>query len=361
MVVFSFGPDLVVVEAVDVLFGHVGGVDEGELAPEAVGVLGVDDFEEVEPVHLEAAGSDVAPDVGGLGVEQQGVEEVGHGLLVLADASVGEADVGERAHVVGLQVEGLVVDLQRRLDVQVVGHGRAVLVPQGVLGRVLADAVLEEARGLREVALDEGEHAEGQGDVGVLGLESVGLEEGVADGLEVGLGAEAGHQLGEVRVVLEPVVEVLDGLALLELVGAGDAQAEQRVQVERVDLVGLLERDDCVVVLVVLLVQLTHQPPGLCVLRRLLHLRLQTHYRLLRLPVLYQLLSDCDPIAGIFDVLILGLEGNDALFGCDLLLPLLAPLVCELRIELTLVHVLLLPLLHHIIDYKLMHILMHLH
>lgn len=75
-------------------------------------------------------------------------------------------------------------------------------------------------------------------------------------------------------MVLEPVVEVGDGFLLLELVGAGDPEAQEGVQVEGVDLVGTLEGDDCVVVLIVLLVKLTHESPSFCIFCLLLHLSL---------------------------------------------------------------------------------------
>lgn len=44
---------------------------------------------------------------------------------------------------------------------------------------VLPDPTLEVLGGFGEVALDEGEDAEGQGDLGVAGLEGVSLNEGV--------------------------------------------------------------------------------------------------------------------------------------------------------------------------------------
>ena len=78
----------------------------------------------------------------------------------------------------------------------------------------------------------------------------------------------------EVWVVLQPVLEMPDCIILLELVSAGDAKAEEGVEVVRVDLVSPLEGDDGVVVLVVLLIELAHDPPCLSVVGVLLALSL---------------------------------------------------------------------------------------
>jgi hypothetical protein len=218
-----------------------------------------------------------------------------------------------------------------------------------VICGVLSDSILEKPGRLLEVPLYKRQHTECQRDVCILGFDPVRLEEPVADRVKIRLVPESRRQLREIRVILQPVVQMLDSLALLQLVRARNAEAQQRIQVERVDLVGLLKSYNRIVVLVVLLIELAHESPGLRVLRGLLDLSLEANDRLLSLSIFYKLLSDCDPIPCIFHVLVLGLHGYDSLHGFDLLLPLTAPLLSELRIE-VLVHILLLPLLHHLVD-----------
>jgi hypothetical protein len=56
-------------------------------------------------------------------------------------------------------------------------------------------------------------------------LESMRLNEPSPHCVEVGLGRTR-SQRGEIRVVLQPVVQMLDCLSLFEFIGAGDAQAK---------------------------------------------------------------------------------------------------------------------------------------
>jgi hypothetical protein len=56
-------------------------------------------------------------------------------------------------------------------------------------------------------------------------LESMRLNEPSPHCVEVGLGRTR-SQRREIRMVLQPVVQMLDRLSLFEFIGAGDAQAK---------------------------------------------------------------------------------------------------------------------------------------
>lgn len=150
------------------------------------------------------------------------------------------------------------IHLQSLLDLKTIREGSSIFIPQGVIGGVLSDSVLKEPASLREISLNEREDSESKSHIRVLGLDSVSLQELIHDIVESGLLWESAAEMTEIRVILQPVVQVLDGLSLLELVGARDTKAEEGVKVEGVDLIGTFEGDYGIVVLVVLLVELTH-------------------------------------------------------------------------------------------------------
>ena len=141
-----------------------------------------------------------------------------------------ETNISQSPHIVRSQVKCLVIYLKCTHGVQIVGHGSTILVPQGVLHGVFADAVFEETGCLCEVALNERKHAKGKCYVGVLGLDAVSLKEGSPNSIELdGFLRNGTDQMIEVRVVLKPIEQMCNGFSLLELVGTGDAKAEERV------------------------------------------------------------------------------------------------------------------------------------
>ena len=94
-----------------------------------------------------------------LGIQNEGIQEVGHRICIVSHASMCETNISQSPHIVRSQVKCLVIYLKCTHGVHVVGHGSTILVPQGMLHGVFADAVFEETGCLCEVALDEREHA----------------------------------------------------------------------------------------------------------------------------------------------------------------------------------------------------------
>ena len=66
-----------------------------------------------------------------------------------------------------------------------------------------------------------------------------------------------------VRMVFEPGVQVSEGFHVLKLIRKADAESKQTIQIVRVTLMRFLEGEDCKIVLVILLVKLAENPPGL--------------------------------------------------------------------------------------------------
>lgn len=151
-------------------------------------------------------------------------------------------------------------------------------------------------------------------------------------------------------MILQPIVEMLNGFSLLELIGARYSKTEHRVDIKGINLISLFECDNCIIVLIILLIELSHKSPSLSVFWCLLYFSLQANDGFLRFSIFNKLFGDGQSISVTLHVFIFSLEWNHILLRHYFLLPLLSPLVCKLRIEL-LVHILLLPLLHHIIDY----------
>lgn len=227
----SLGPYFILIESISAGLGHPCGVNEpGVFGTEEVRVLRVHLVKELQAVHLKHRRSNVTPDVGGLGVKDEGIQEVGHRIRIVAHASMCETNISHSPHIVRSQVKCLVIYLKCTHCVHIVGHGSAVLVPQSVLHGVLADAVFEETGGLCEVALDERQHTKCKRYVSILGLDAVSLKEGSSNTIELDcFFRNCTDQVIEVWVILKPIEKVRDGFSLLKLVGAGDAKAEERV------------------------------------------------------------------------------------------------------------------------------------
>lgn len=67
-------------------------------------------------------------------------------------------------------------------------------------------------------------------------------------------------------MVFQVAVQMSHCFFLLELIGATNTKAQQGVQIVRVNLMSLLKRQDSIVILIILLIQLSHQSPGFSIL-----------------------------------------------------------------------------------------------
>lgn len=71
----------------------------------------------------------------------------------------------------------------------------------------------------------------------------------------------------KIGVVLEPLMQVVFGVFFNQLIGTTNSKHHQRIEVVRIDFMSHFERNNGVVVLIVLLIELTHKSPCLRVLR----------------------------------------------------------------------------------------------
>lgn len=100
---------------------------------------------------------------------------------------------------------------------------------------------------------------------------------------------------GEVAVVwmeLQPIVKVAFCISLNQFVGARNSKQHERVQVVRVCIVSLLEREDSVVILVVLLIELAEEAPCLIAGFVLLNFSFETQNSFLNLLFADKFLGD---------------------------------------------------------------------
>ena len=104
-----------------------------------------------------------------------------------------------------------------------------------------------------------------------------------AEGVRLGRGLDGEAERREVGVRLEPVLQVVQRAALVELVRVRDAQREQRVEVVRVGAHCTAEAADGAVVLVRVGVRLPECLPRDRVVGALLHGRLEGEHRLRQL------------------------------------------------------------------------------
>lgn len=237
----------------------------------------------------------VGPDVFGVGAEGEGVEvEVG-GVVVLALEGVRDAQVHPHAHVVRPDVQGAVVELDGLVRPAEVGQRCADLVHEQVVGGVEVEGAVEEINGDLVLALDEEEDGECGEQFGVVGVDLGGLVEDLdelvvhhLDFLDL-VGGQVDHFLWDdagdaLHLVLgvehQPALEEVHGLDLVEHVGAGDAEAEQAVEVVGAVLEAVGEAGNRLLVLVVLLQDPSQDAPGLAVLQVLLEVRLKRQHRL---------------------------------------------------------------------------------
>mmetsp|Transcript_63536 Transcript_63536/g.169351 ORF Transcript_63536/g.169351 Transcript_63536/m.169351 type:complete len:237 (-) Transcript_63536:413-1123(-) len=211
-----------------------------------VGALGL--LDEVGPRHGGERHRQVVPDVPRVGVERERLEVALRGGLVRAHVAVGDAEVGEGAHILRLALERLHVARHRRLATHRVGLRGAELVPQRVVLRSNEQRRLEGADSERVLAREVVEDSEDGVDVGAVGRELSRAQ------VEVGhlllqservvalvLGRCLGGERGELGVGLNPVVEVEESARLVELVGEAHTEREQRVEVVRVGRDGLAQ------------------------------------------------------------------------------------------------------------------------
>ena len=104
-----------------------------------------------------------------------------------------------------------------------------------------------------------------------------------AEGVRLGGGLDGEAERGEVGVRLEPVLQVVQRAALVELVRVRDAQREQRVEVVRVGAHCAAEAADGAVVLVRVGVRLPERLPRDRVVGAALHRGLEGEHRLRQL------------------------------------------------------------------------------
>lgn len=138
------------------------------------------------------------------------------------------------------------------------------------------------------------------------------------------------------------------GIILFKLIRTRDAETKERVQIVGVNLVCALEGNDRIVILVVLLVEGTHDAPSFRVVRLLLTLGLEHNDRFLCAALLDQLLRQGHPALS-FHVHVLRLKGDNS-FRDLWLHESFLELICHVLVEAALILVLL-PHLHHLLDY----------
>ena len=62
------------------------------------------------------------------------------------------------------------------------------------------------------------------------------------------------RELTEVRVILEPVMQMLQRLSLFKLICATNSKTKQGIEVKWVNFISSLERDNRIVILIIFLV-----------------------------------------------------------------------------------------------------------
>lgn len=153
-------------------------------------------------------------------IEAKCVEEVGQRLTVKTLRPVSQAYVSHSPHIVRPQIKRLIVDLESSGDILAIRHGRSVLVPERVISRVLSDAIFKVPCGVSKAAPDKGQHAKSQGYISILWLESMRLNEGLIDCRKVWVLRQRASEVAEIRVILEPVLKMSQGIVLLKFVRA---------------------------------------------------------------------------------------------------------------------------------------------
>lgn len=147
---------------------------------------------------------------------------------MVQQAILREAQVDDRSDVVRPEIQGLLISANRLLQVHIVRHACAELIPHGVIGRVLFNTQYEALTRFNVVPRDKVKNAQCHQHLRVLRLHHVRLIKDILKLAEVQLfrGLDLGNSL-EVRVVLQPVVEVVLCVFFDELVGARNTQEHQ--------------------------------------------------------------------------------------------------------------------------------------
>lgn len=231
-----------------------------------------------------------------------------------------------------------------------------------MIHRILLDSHFKVLGGFFEVPADELNDSQGIHYLSILGLQDIGFDEGLLEVVELKhFSLLEDRQSTEVRVKPQPVGQVLHCFLALKLVGAGDAQAHQAVEVVRVCFVSVPQGDNRKIVLIIFLEENTQQSPGLRVVLLLLNFGLEAkngflyftlvnqHLRLLKQVCIFEL---------VLLVFVVCLELYDLRWSHHshggLLVPNLVPFVHHL-LSGTQLPSLLLPCLHHFCELLLGH------
>lgn len=180
--------------------------------------------------------------------------------------------------------------------------------------RILLDRHLEVLGRLVEIPTNELNDAQGVHDLRVLTLQPIRLNESLFEVIQLKyITLLEDGQATEVRMVLEPVCQVLHSFLPLELIGARDSEAHQTVEVVGICLVGIPQCDNGEVVLIVLLEQDTQKSPRLSIFLILLDLSFKAKYGLLNFTLVnkdFGLLQEIGVLELVLSVFVVGLEGD---------------------------------------------------